>query len=164
MIKTINIGNSQSFEINSSNGWLYIYQEQFGHDVLPVLLPAAEALIQMASKLMAEADTDDVADILKNADSETISDAFITLSGMQLTTLTNIVWAMAKNADYNIEAPREWYNSYDNMPWDIVMPQALKAALQASVSKKKYDTMRQRLGKLSLSESKKSQSPQSTED
>ena len=157
MIKTINIGEGQSFEINSSNGWLYIYQEQFGHDVLPVLLPAAEALIQIAANLMEKAETEDVAEILKNADSETISDAFITLSGMQLTTLTNIVWAMAKNADYNIEAPREWYNSYENMPWDIVMPQAIKAALQASVSKKKYDTMRQKLGKLIPSDSKPSQ-------
>lgn len=164
MIKTINIGEGQSFEINSSNGWLYTYQEQFGHDVLPVLLPAVEALMQALADMMKDAKTDNVAEILKNADSETISDAFITLAGMQLTTVTNIVWAMAKNANDDIASPKEWLNSFDVFPWDIVIPQTITAALEACISKKKYASMRGILGKMNPSALNESQSQPSTED
>ena len=163
MIKTINIGEGQSFEINSSNGWLYTYQEQFGHDVLPVLLPAVEALLQTFSEIMKDTESDDVAEMLKKADSETISDAFITLAGMQLTTLTNIVWAMAKNAKDDIPSPKDWLNSFDVFPWDIVMPQTITAALEACISKKKYDSMRGILGKMNPSALNESQSQPSTE-
>lgn len=155
MIKTINIGDGQSFEINSSNGWLYTYQEQFGHDVLPVLIPAVEALIQaFADVAKSGGESDDIGELLKNADSETISDAFITLSGMQLTTVTNIVWAMAKNAKEEIPGPKEWLNSFEIFPWDIIMPQTITAALEACVSKKKFDTMRGILKKVNPSISK----------
>lgn len=143
MKKTIKINDEQKFEINSSSGWLYAYQEQFGHDVLPVLLPAAEALLQIMADLMKDGENDNVADMLANADEETISNAFITLAGMQLTTVTNIVWAMAKNANDNIESPREWLNSFDVFPWDIVVPQVLGAALEACISKKKFEKLKE---------------------
>jgi hypothetical protein len=143
MKKTIKIDDEQKFEINSSSGWLYAYQEQFGHDVLPVLLPAAEALLQTMADLMKDSKSDNVGDMLANADEETISNAFITLSGMQLTTVTNIVWAMAKNANDNIESPREWLNSFDVFPWDIVVPQVLGAALEACINKKKFDKLKE---------------------
>lgn len=143
MKKTIKIDDEQKFEINSSSGWLYAYQEQFGHDVLPVLLPAAEALLQTMADLMKDSKSDNVGDILAAADEETISNAFITLSGMQLTTVTNIVWAMAKNANDSIESPREWLNSFDVFPWDIVVPQVLGAALEACISKKKFEKLKE---------------------
>lgn len=143
MKKTIKIDDEQKFEINSSSGWLYAYQEQFGHDVLPVLLPAAEALLQTMADIMKDSKSDNVGDILAAADEETISNAFITLSGMQLTTVTNIVWAMAKNANDNIESPREWLNSFDVFPWDIVVPQVLGAALEACISKKKFEKLKE---------------------
>ena len=159
MIKTIRIDDSQSFDINSSNGWLYIYQEQFGHDVLPVLLPAVEAITQALTDLMKGTDgkTDDIAEVLKAADSDTLSDMFITLSGMQLTTVLNIVWSMAKNAKYDIASPQEWVNSFDVLPWDIVVPQALSAALEACISKKKFEKIQETLKSLKLSQSKESQ-------
>lgn len=164
MIKTITIDEGQSFEINSSNGWLYIYQEQFGHDVLPVLLPAAEAIIQALVDVMKDNNSDDIAEILKAADGETVSNMFITLSGMQLTTVLNIVWSMAKNAKHDIAAPQEWVNSFDVLPWDVVVPQALSAALEACISKKKFEKIRETMGTLNLSASKKSQSQPSIED
>lgn len=163
MIKTIKIGESQSFEINSSNGWLYTYQEQFGHDVLPVLLPAVEAIVQALADMAKGAEGDDVSDILKAADEDTISNMFITLSGMQLTTVTNIVWAMAKNADDNITSPKEWINSFDVFPWDVIVPQVLGAALEACVSKKKFEKIQGALKTMNLYQSNESQSPPLTE-
>ena len=164
MKKTIKIDDEQKFEINSSSGWLYAYQEQFGHDVLPVLLPAAEALLQTMADLMKDSKSDNVADILAAADEETISNAFITLSGMQLTTVTNIVWAMAKNANDSIESPREWLNSFDVFPWDIVVPQVLGAALEACISKKKFDKLKETIKIPNRYQSKESQLQPLTED
>lgn len=164
MKKTIKIDDEQKFEINSSSGWLYAYQEQFGHDVLPVLLPAAEALLQTMADLMKDSKSDNVADILAGADEETISNAFITLSGMQLTTVTNIVWAMAKNANDSIESPREWLNSFDVFPWDIVVPQVLSAALEACISKKKFEKLKETIKIPNRFQSKESQLQPLTED
>lgn len=164
MKKTIKIDDEQKFEINSSSGWLYAYQEQFGHDVLPVLLPAAEALLQTMADLMKDSKSDNVGDILAAADEETISNAFITLSGMQLTTVTNIVWAMAKNANDSIESPREWLNSFDVFPWDIVVPQVLGAALEACISKKKFKKLKETIKIPNRFQSKESQLQPLTED
>lgn len=164
MKKTIKINDEQKFEINSSSGWLYAYQEQFGHDVLPVLLPAAEALLQTMADLMKDSKSDNVADILAAADEETISNAFITLSGMQLTTVTNIVWAMAKNANDSIESPREWLNSFDVFPWDIVVPQVLGAALEACISKKKFEKLKETIKIPNRFQSNESQLQPLTED
>lgn len=164
MKKTIKIDDEQKFEINSSSGWLYAYQEQFGHDVLPVLLPAAEALLQTMADLMKDSKSDNVADILAAADEETISNAFITLSGMQLTTVTNIVWAMAKNANDSIESPREWLNSFDVFPWDIVVPQVLGAALEACISKKKFEKLKETIKIPNRFQSNESQLQPLTED
>lgn len=164
MKKTIKIDDEQKFEINSSSGWLYAYQEQFGHDVLPVLLPAAEALLQTMADLMKDSKGDNVADILAAADEETISNAFITLSGMQLTTVTNIVWAMAKNANDSIESPREWLNSFDVFPWDIVVPQVLSAALEACISKKKFEKIKETIKIPNRFQSNESQLQPLTED
>lgn len=164
MKKTIKIDDEKKFEINSSSGWLYAYQEQFGHDVLPVLLPAAEALLQTMADLMKDSKSDNVADILAAADEDTISNAFITLSGMQLTTVTNIVWAMAKNANDSIESPREWLNSFDVFPWDIVVPQVLSAALEACISKKKFEKIKETIKIPNRFQSNESQSQQLTGD
>lgn len=164
MKKIIKISDEQSFEINSSSGWLYTYQEQFGHDVLPVLLPAIEALLQAFADMVKDSKTDNMSDILKSADEETISNMFITLAGMQLTTVTNIVWAMAKNADDNIQNPKEWINSFDVFPWDIVIPQVLMATLESCVSKKKLNTIRGAIRIPDNYQSNESQSPQSTAD
>lgn len=164
MKKTIKIDDEQKFEINSSSGWLYAYQEQFGHDVLPVLLPAAEALLQTMADLMKDSKSDNVGDILAAADEETISNAFITLSGMQLTTVTNIVWAMAKNANDSIESPREWLNSFDVFPWDVVVPQVLSAALEACISKKKFEKLKETIKIPNRFQSKESQLQPLTED
>ena len=59
MKKTILI-EDQPIEINSSLGWLFCYREQFGHDILPDLLPlldaALGALANMYEELCGEAE------------------------------------------------------------------------------------------------------------
>ena len=119
---------------------------------------------QAMADLMKDSKSDNVADILAAADEETISNAFITLSGMQLTTVTNIVWAMAKNANDSIESPREWLNSFDVFPWDIVVPQVLSAALEACISKKKFKKLKETIKIPNRFQSNESQLQPLTED
>jgi hypothetical protein len=164
MIKSININENQSVAFNSNNGWFYVYQEQFGHDVLVDILPAIEAGMDAAMKLYATSDmekmkTRKVADVLAALDEGAVADSFITLSGMQLTTFFNVAWAMAKNADPKVEDPRKWLNSFDCFPMDEIAPELLKMIVESCVSKKNKLKLKATLEtfKKSPSESNKSQ-------
>ena len=141
MVKTITIGKDQSIELNSSMGWLYVYQEQFGHDVLVVIMPAIEAGLNAAFDVAQSSNPEvmksgNVLDIFRGLDKDVFMDAMISLSGMQLSTFVNIAWAMAKNASDDIPEPRTWANGFEVFPMDIIMPEVLKLIVSSCVSKK----------------------------
>lgn len=168
MVKTIHIGE-KPVEINSSAGWLYTYSEQFGHDILVVLMPAIEASLSLIAKVFKDSDWengDDVNKLLEGIDEAAISEALITLSSMQLTTLTNIVWALARNADQKIPEPKTWLNSFEEFPIDEIMPKVIMAVIESSLSKKNYQKIQNAMKSLSLSPSHSNESPsqESTED
>ena len=172
MIKNIKIDKSQSVEINSSMGWLYVYQEQFGHDPMVVIMPAIEAglgtTVSILNKTRA-GDKDELllSNIIEALDDDILQNAFIQLSGMQLTTISNIIWAMAKNADDDIPEPKEWINSFEIFPVDVVLPEVLRAIISSSISKKNAKKLIEIIAatkKANLSESSESQSQESTED
>ena len=172
MIKNIKIDKSQSVEINSSMGWLYVYQEQFGHDPMVVIMPAIEAglgtTVSILNKTRA-GDKDELllSNIIEALDDDILQNAFIQLSGMQLTTISNIIWAMAKNADDDIPEPKEWINSFESFPVDVILPEVIRAIITSSISKKnikKLMEIKASMKKASPSASKDSQSQESTED
>lgn len=170
MIKTISMENGQSFEINSSFGWLYIFQEQFGYDVLPLLMPMLEAglkAVGIAVQGATEKDGIDTMRALANFDDESISEIMTSFAGLQLTTLLNIVWAMAKNANDNISEPKVFYNSFDEFPSDLVIPEVIKQVVNTNISKKnraKLALRAKEIRKTSQSQLSESQSPELTED
>lgn len=171
MVKTIKINSKESFKINSSMGWIYTYQEQFGHDVMVVLLPALEAALGAAIDLLQNVDTKgkkeiDVAELVKSADEQTIQTLMLSLSSAQLYMLTNVVWALAKNADDDIAEPKEWFNSFEQFPLDEILPEVLKIVVNACFSKKKIQKIRDLFSSLRANPSESSESPlpESTED
>lgn len=166
MIKTIRIDN-RPVEVNSSAGWLYVYNEQFGHDVLVVLMPAIEAFLKAAMDAVKTSGIkagDDIAEALKRVDSSVLEDALMTLSTMRLTTISNIVWSLAKNADESIPNPKDWLNQFEVVPWDEIVPETLGMVLESSLSKKKYQIVKKAMESMKESVSKESRSQQSTED
>ena len=166
MIKTINLGNGQSLEINSSGGWLYVFQEQFGFDVLPLLMPALEAGLKAVGIAVQGADGKDkieAAQMLANFDDENINEIMMSFSGLQLTTLLNIVWAMAKNANDNIPEPKVFYNSFDEFPSDLVIPEVVRQIINTTISKKNRVKIAARMKAMNLSASTNSQSRELTE-
>lgn len=141
MIKTITLETGDKIELNSSMGWIYTYQESFGHDILVVLMPAIEATLRAALEMMkASPDgsigSDNIAQILENVEDQVLTDAIITLTGLRFTTLTNIVWSMAKNADESLPAPKEWLNQFETFPLEKLVPEAMKLIIESSVQKK----------------------------
>lgn len=170
MIKTINMENGQSLEINSSGGWLYVFQEQFGFDVLPLLMPALEAGLKAVGIAVQGADGKDkieAAQMLANFDDENINEIMTSFSGLQLTTLLNIVWAMAKNANDNIPEPKVFYNSFDEFPSDLVIPEVVRQIINTTISKKnraKLALRAKEIKKTSQSQLSESQSPELTAD
>ncbi len=69
-------------------------------------------------------------------DDEAITDAFIKLAGMELTTVYQVLWAMAYNADKSIGGPEDFFNSFEKFPLDVIIPELFTAIIESSVSSK----------------------------
>lgn len=169
MIRTL-ILNDRPIELDSSLGWLYIYQRQFGHDVLPDIMPLAEAVLAgLGDVLTAVTDegggkTMAVEDALRLMNSDTIIDMFIKLAGMELTTLLNIFWAMVRNKDPNLPDPQKFVNSFDRLPLvDELAPALFYIIIDSSTSSKNAVSLLARIEKAMPSILTLLPSPESTE-
>lgn len=141
MIKEINISENEKIKLNASLGWVLRYRAQFGHDILPDLLPMLESGLVLVGEAMDESGELEWRKLLEF---DTVSSAMISFAGAEFTTALNIIWAMAKNADDSIPAPFEWANQFDNFPLDKIIPEVLDAVISTVVSEKN----RKRLGTL----------------
>lgn len=141
MIKEINISENEKIKLNASLGWVLRYRAQFGHDILPDLLPMLESGLVLVGGAMDESGELEWRKLL---DFDNVSSAMISFAGAEFTTALNIIWAMAKNADESIPAPFEWANQFENFPLDKIIPEVLDALISTVVSEKN----RKRLGKL----------------
>lgn len=141
MIKEINISENEKIKLNASLGWILRYRAQFGHDILPDLLPMLESGLVLVGGAMDESGELEWRKLL---DSDTVSSSMISFAGAEFTTALNIIWAMAKNADESIPAPFDWANQFENFPLDKIIPEVLDAVISTVVSEKN----RKRLGKL----------------
>lgn len=152
MIKEYRITKDEKLTLNSSAGWLYIYKEQFGHDILPDLLPVLEAALESVGKVteqVLEKEEPTQGDyIMAMVKSEVIDDIILAGMGAELTTVLNIIWAMAKNADQTTYSPIDFYNQYENIEFDKLLPDVFKQILQSLTSKKKLLKAKANLKKL----------------
>ena len=151
-------------EINSSVGWLYAYRNRFGHDILPDLMPLVESILAAMASILEESKGNINADTIRDAfNNDALIDAFIKIAGMELLTVYNILWAMAYNADRSIPAPDEYFNRFEKLPIDIIVPELLYAVVDSSVSSKNAERLLGRLKKAIPSDSTLSPSQESTE-
>lgn len=166
MKKLVKINNDQSVELNGSLGWLYVYREQFGHDILPDIMPMIESGLTTAVKLMQGVEDQEVltqTNLLNAIDDEILNDAFINLSGLELTTVLNIVWAMAKNSDDQISSPELFFNEYERLPLDKIIPVVIRMIIESSISSKNVKSLLTMIKKMNRLHSTRSQSQASTE-
>lgn len=128
MKKTIKLENKKTIKIDTSWAWPYIYQEYFGHDVIPDLVPLIDTVIEAFTSLMNGEDIDQ----------EGLSDR---LYATESTTIINIIWALAKNADDDIPDVKEWAKQFDRAPLDIILPEVLTTLAQTMMSTKKAELL-----------------------
>ena len=170
MIRTLVLDN-RPIELDSSMGWLYIYQRQFGHDILPDIMPLIESVVAgMGDILNAMVESGEGSEGLKKEEalalmnSDNIVDMFIKLSGMELTTILNILWAMVRNKDPQTPEPQKFANSFERMPLiDELAPALFYIILDSSASSKNARSLLERIEKAMPSLSTLLPSPQLTE-
>ena len=161
MIKTIQI-DDRSVEINTSAGWLYDYRENFGHDILPDIMPVLESVLNATASILNESGGEfSQKDILNAMNNDFLVDAFVKMAGMEIITMYNIFWAMAKNANRKIERPRDYFNDFDVFPMDEVLPQMFEGIVESSISSKNAKSLLEKIRKLRGEREKASLSTQS---
>ena len=148
MIKTIEF-EGQKVELNTSAGWLFVYRNRFGHDIFPDLMPIIESIVGAIATMLENGEAEVTPDGIKNLmNDDTITDAFIKLAGMEITTVYQVLWAMAYNADKSIGGPEEFFNSFETFPLDVIIPELFTAIVESSVSSKNGERLLNGLKKI----------------
>ncbi len=167
MEKTIKIGK-KSVRLNNNISWAIVYRDQFGRDIIPALMPLLASALDIISGLINETGkTEDIelADLAKLADGDALLNAVIHLGGFEFTDLICITWALAKCADEDIPAPREWITQFDSFPIDVIAPEVFTLIFKGVVSSKnlkRLEDLKKRIQPTSIST--QSSSPDSKED
>ena len=167
MEKTIKIGK-KSVKLNNNVSWAIVYRDQFGRDIIPTIMPLLASAIDIISGIINETGkTDDIelTDLAKLADGDSILNAVIHLGGFEFTDLICITWALAKCADEDIPAPREWIEQFETFPVDVVAPEVFSLIFKGVVSSKnlkRLEDLKKRIQPTSTST--QSSSPDSNED
>lgn len=138
MIKTIKINKETSLTISNNLSWAMAYKDQFGHDIVPDIMPLISALTKLRSEMIGK----DIADAIKNIDSDTLNDALVELCALQFVDFINLVWAMAKANDDNIDPPEVWIRQFDEFPVDIIGPAVFELLAKGLISSKNLKSLR----------------------
>lgn len=141
MIKTIKISKDKDLTISNNLAWAMIYKSQFGHDIVPDIMPIVSAVTKLLGELGKMAGKD-MTEVLKDLDGDTIQSALIELCALQFTDFINLTWAMAKANDDDIETPEKWVREFDQFPVDIIAPAVFDLLLKGLVSSKNLKSLR----------------------
>lgn len=145
MESTITIGDKE-VRVNNRAGWTITYRDQFGHDIVPTLMPLFAGGLDIISGLIKETGKTEnvgIEDILAVTDGDALINAFIHLSGFEFVEILNITWAMAKEADDSIADPRTWIREFETFPVDVVVPEVIKLAFKGMCSSKNLERLRE---------------------
>ena len=141
MEKVIKIG-SKDVRLNNNVGWTMEYRDQFGKDIVPVVLPVLASVIETAVSVMSEGNEMTVADIASALEGRAM-DVLLPLFQVKFVDMVvNVTWAMAKAADESIAPPKQWVKQFDEFPLDIVGPAVLDLALKGFVSSKNLERLK----------------------
>ena len=170
MEKTIKIGK-QEVRLTNNVSWAIIYRDQFGHDIIPTLMPMLAAALDIISGMIDEVSAGgkvELTDLLKNLDGDKLFDAVIHLSGLEFVELINITWSMAKAADDDIPDPKTWVRGLPEFPVDRIAPEVFTLAFKGLVSSKNLKRLKDLRNEIRVvqptSTSTQSSSPDSNED
>ena len=150
MIKTIKINKDTELTLSNSLAWATIYKDQFGHDIVPDVMPIVSAITKLFGELQ-KYSGQDMTEIIKNLDGDILQSAMIELCAVQFTDFVNLVWAMAKANDDDIETPEKWVRQFDTFPLDLIAPAVFDLLLKGLVSSKNLKSLREKPKAISTS-------------
>ena len=166
MEKVIKIGK-QEVKLNNNVAWTMEYRDQFGKDILPVIMPFMASMIEGVSAIVSDAGEITMQNIAEALEGRSM-DVLLPLFQAEFVDLVvNVTWAMAKAADETIEPPKRWVRQFDSFPLDVVGPAVFDMALKGFVSSKnlrRLKTIGESLKTLQPSHSMTSYSQDSNED
>ena len=138
MEKVIKIGKKE-VRLNNNVAWTMEYRDQFGKDILPVVMPLLASVVEGVSTIAADADkggsvsVESIAEALEGRTMEVLLPMFQTEF---VDLVVNVTWAMAKAADESIEPPKRWVRQFEEFPLDVVGPAVFDMVLKGFVSSK----------------------------
>ena len=136
MVKTIKVNDNCEIEMSNNIGWALEYREQFGHDIIPDILPVVSAILS----IMGEQDLKKFD--IKKIDSGVLQNALINLAGLQFVDFINLCWAMAKTANDKIPTPKKWLMQFDDGFYlDKIAPEVFNLLVEGLVSTKNLQSL-----------------------
>lgn len=138
MEKTIKIGKTP-VKLSNNTGWAMEYRDQFGHDIIPTLMPLAASTLDVIGGIIKETGKISditITDLVQVIDTDDMLNAIIHASGLEFVEFINITWALAKCADESIPEPREWVRQFETFPVDEVIPAVFGLIFRGLVSSK----------------------------
>ena len=135
MEKVIKIGK-QEVKLNNNVAWTMEYRDQFGKDILPVIMPFMASMIEGVSTIAAEAGELTLANIAEAIEGRSMDVLLPMFQAEFVDLVINVTWAMAKAADENIETPKKWVRQFDEFPLDVVGPAVFDMAMKGFISSK----------------------------
>ena len=137
MEKIIKIGKKE-IKLNNNVAWTMEYKDQFGEDILPVILPLCASVIETVSTIVAETGKAEmtIADLAEALQGRTMDILLPAFQVEMVKIIVNVTWAMAKAADEDIEPPKQWVKQFDEFPLDTIIPAVYSLALKGFVSSK----------------------------
>lgn len=144
MIKTINLENGKTIRLSNNIGWMMVYRDQLGHDIVPALVPILNGAIDLAVEISKATKKSGAtpAEILEAIGTENLQNAILDMSGLEMVDLINVTWAMAKAADDDLPEPREWVRDLDTFPLDVIIPAVVDLLFSCMVSSKNLNRLR----------------------
>lgn len=141
MIKTVKLGKDKELILSNNLAWAMIYKSQFGHDIVPDIMPIISALAKLFGEL-GRYSGQEVSELIKNIDGDVLEQALIELCAVQFTDFINLVWAFSKANNDEIETPDKWVRQFDEFPLDIIAPAVFELLTKGLISSKNLKSLR----------------------
>ena len=142
MIKTVKINEEKELTLSNNLAWATIYKDQFGHDIIPDIMPILSAVVRLFTEA---GQYKDVKAFLKKVGFETLQETLIELCAFQFTDFINLVWAFSKANDEKTEAPDKWVRQFDEFPLDIIAPAVFELLVKGLMSSKNWGSLQESL-------------------
>lgn len=142
MEKIITIGDKE-VRLNNSVAWTMEYRDQFGKDIVPVLIPVIASMVEGVSTVMSESENElSVSEIAGSLQGRAL-DVLLPMFQVEFVDVViGVIWAMAKAADENIDPPKRWVRQFEEFPLDVIVPAVYELVIKGFVSSKNRERLK----------------------